>query len=204
MTHHGIASAVDSPSNMEFLDPVADQLDVASRAVQGVPVLGNLLRGTWMGSPQHPGIVWIPSGMALGAGLLAMRSDTHHAARALVLGALAVTPVAVATGLSEASSVRKRGRRIAVVHATLNSLGTAFQVVSLVRHRDGFVSRPWLYAGLGAQFLAAVWGRHLAYNYRAELVAPLEPVIDVRDDHEMGTDHERPKDKGKVPRVSAP
>jgi uncharacterized membrane protein len=204
MTHHGIASAVDSPSNVELLDPVAEQLNVASRAVQGVPVLGNLLRGTWMGSPQHPGIVWIPSGLSLGAGLLTLRADTHHAARTLVVAALAATPVAVATGLSEASSVRKRGRRIAVVHASLNTVGTGLQLMSVIRQRNGYISRPWLYAGLATQMMAAMWGRHLAYNYRAELVAPLEPVIDVRDDHEKDIDHERPRDKGKTPRVPAP
>jgi hypothetical protein len=204
MTHHGIAPAIDSLSNLELLDPVADQLDAASRAAQGVPVVGNLLRGTWMGSPQHPGIVWIPSGLSLGAGLLAMRADTHHAARGLVVAALAATPSAIATGLSEASSIRKRGRRIAVVHATLNTVGTGLQVMSVIRHQDGYISRPWLYAGLATQMLAAMWGRHLAYNYRAELVAPLEPVIDVRDDHERQNDHERPRDKGKVPRVPAP
>jgi hypothetical protein len=201
MTHHGLASTIDGPSRIEWLDPVGDQLNAMSQALQRPRILGNVLRGTWMGSPQHPGIVWIPSGLGLAAGLLALRDDTHHAARSLVLAELASVPVAAATGLAEAASVRRRGRRIAAVHATLNTVASGMHVVALTRARNGRVSRPWLYAGLTTQMVAAMWGRHLAYNYRAELIAPLEPVIDVREDHERGQDHERPRDRGKSPHV---
>jgi hypothetical protein len=201
MTHHGLAAVIDSPSQNERLDPLGDAINSASHVLQRPRLIGNLLRGTWMGSPQHPGIVWIPSGLSLAAGLLALRPDHETAARSMVIASLASMPVAAATDIAEAGSVRRRGRRIAALHATLNTVGGGLQAVSVARGRGG-VSRPWLYAGLATQMVAAMWGRHLAYNYRAELVAPLEPVVDVRADHDRGEDHERPRDKGKSPHVS--
>lgn len=201
MTRHRFAALVDSPSQIKRLDVLGDALDSASRAVQRPRALGQVLRGTSMGSPQHPGLVWIPSGLSLAAGLLAARPAMQPAARSMVIGALATTPLAAATGLAEASSIRRRGRRIASVHALLNTVGSGLQAVSLMRGAPGRLSRPWLYAGLATQMAAAMFGRHMAYHYRAELLAPVEPVIDVRDDHERAQDHERPRDRNKSPHV---
>ena len=199
MTNHGVTHLIDAPSHAEQLDVVGEQLNNASHALQRPKPLGNALRGTYMGSPMHPGIVWIPTGLSLAAGLLAMRSSTHHAAKGLVIGSLLTTPIAAMTGLAEAASIRKRGRRIASLHATANTVGALCQAFSLINAREGKVSRGWLYSGLLSSMVAGMWGRHLSFNYRAELIAPLEPVVDVREDHMRGNDHERPRDKGKSP-----
>lgn len=199
MTNHGITDLIDAPSKIQRLDALGDPLNDASHAIQQVPAIGNMLRGTYMGSPMHPGVVWIPTGLALAGGLLSLRASTHRAARSMVIAGLLSTPVAVATGLSEAASIRKRGRRLASLHALTNVVGTGLQTMSVVAAREGRVSRPWLFAGIAVQSLAAMWGRHLSYNYRAELLAPLEPVVDIRDDHKLDKDHERPRDKGKSP-----
>ena len=201
MTSHGITELIDAPSKVQQLDALGDPLHAASSAIAQPSLMGNWLRGTYMGSPMHPGVVWIPTGLALAGGLLALRNDTQHAARSMVRMSLLSTPLAVLTGLAEAATIRKRGRRIASVHALANSVGSSLQVMSLVMGKDSKVSRPWLFAGLAVQSVAAMWGRHMAYNYRAELLAPLEPVVDIRDDHKAGKDHERPRDKGKVSRV---
>lgn len=201
MTNHGITELIDAPSKVSRLDALGDPLNTASAAIQQSPVVGNVLRGTYMGSPMHPGVVWIPTGLGLAAGLLSLRKSTHRSARSMVLIALLTTPIAAMTGLSEAASIRKRGRRIATLHAAANTVGSGLQAMSVVRAREGRVSRSWLFAGLAVQSVAAMWGRHLAYNYRAELLAPLEPVVDIRDDHKHAKDHERPRDKGKSPHV---
>lgn len=202
MTNHGLTDVIDAPSRLQRLDILGDPLNAAASAVQRPAPLGNVLRGTYMGSPMHPGVVWIPTGLGLAAGLLSLRSSTHRSARSMVLVALLTTPVAAMTGLAEAASIRKRGRRIAALHAAANAVGSGLQAMSVITAKEGKVSRPWLFAGLAVQSLAAMWGRHLAYNYRAELLAPLEPVLDIRDDHKKNADHERPRDKGKSPHTA--
>jgi uncharacterized membrane protein len=168
-----LTNLIDAPSTTEALDPIANSLNTASEAVVKFAPVRSLLRGEWMGSPMHPGIVWVPGGLSLGAVMLSATKKTQPEAKALLIASLWATPFAALTGLADASTLDKPGRRIAALHATLNTVGSGLQAMSLMRQKRGRVNRPMLITGFGISMAAAMWGRHLAYNYRAELVDPL-------------------------------
>lgn len=165
-TSDGVAGLIDAPSRASSFDRLADTLDTASHGLDKAPA-HEALTGEWMGSPMHPGVVWIPSGLSLASVLLSGSDRTEGAARTMLGAALLTMPAAALTGIADAQHLRRRGRRIAVLHVALNTLGGTLQAAAYLKGKaHGGVHRPLLLSGFAVSGLAAMWGRHMAYNYR--------------------------------------
>lgn len=169
-----VAGLIDAPSRARGFDRIGGTLETASHAVDRAPEpIHEALTGEWMGSPMHPGVVWIPGGLSLAAVACSFGDRTQEAARTLLGISLLAMPAAALTGIADARHLRRRGRRIAVVHAALNAAGSLLQGAAYLRQDDaGRVHRPLLLTGFAVSSLAAMWGRHMAYNYRRGMPVP--------------------------------
>lgn len=155
----------------ERLDPLAGFYDRVSRAV--VPSPGRVrdeLRGRSVGHPVHSVLTDLPIGLWASAVALDLTRPEGHAdaARRLVgLGLLAAPPTAL-TGLADFRALSVPARRVAVVHATCNGLGTLLALASWRARRHGRAGLGTLLsvAGMGAVGAGGYLGGHLAQAMR--------------------------------------
>lgn len=155
----------------------ADALDTPGRALQAVANrltradgAKNALSGTWLGHRLHPMLTDVPIGAWVGAVVLDLVGGRHSsaAARRLVgLGILAALPTA-ASGLADWEDTHGGDQRVATVHAGVNTIGLALQVLSW-RARGkghGVRGRALSLAALGAVTAGGYLGGHLVFNLR--------------------------------------
>ncbi|HEX7832608.1 MAG TPA: Rieske 2Fe-2S domain-containing protein [Thermoanaerobaculia bacterium] len=163
-----IIRAIDE---QELIGRVADTLQPVVR--QALGSLGSevkdALHGKWLGHPVHPALVSLP----IGAWTLAFLFDVAEVMRgkksglpeAAISVGLAGAVASAITGFADWSETDGRGKKVGVVHATLNMTATALYVASLGTRRR---SRQ---AGIGLSLLAfglanaaAYLGGHLAFG----------------------------------------
>lgn len=155
----------------ERLDPLAGFYDRISRTV--VPSPGRVrdeLRGRSVGHPVHSVLTDLPIGLWTSAMALDVTRPPGHAdaAQRLVgLGLLAAPPTAL-TGLADFRALSVRARRVAVVHATCNGVGTLLALASWRARRRGRTGLGTLLslAGMGAVGAGGYLGGHLAQAMR--------------------------------------
>lgn len=155
----------------ERLDPLAGVYDRISGAV--VPSPGRVrdeLRGRSVGHPVHSVLTDLPIGLWASAVALDLTRPLGHAdaARRLVgLGLLAAPPTAL-TGLADFRALSVPARRVAVVHATCNGVGTLLALASWRARRRGRTGLGTLLSlvGMGAVGAGGYLGGHLAQAMR--------------------------------------
>jgi nitrite reductase/ring-hydroxylating ferredoxin subunit/uncharacterized membrane protein len=152
----------------------AEALDQPAEAVVGVVgpatrprLVKNALSGTWLGHRFHPLMVPLPIGFWSGALLfdLVATRRARWAADVLVGAGIAAAVPTAAAGLSDWADAEPEGRRVGLVHASLNTLALLCYSASLVARLAG--SRK---AGVGLGLAGATaisaggyLGGHLAY-----------------------------------------
>lgn len=159
-----MASAVERNRR---LDEVAASLAGAGARLDAAPSLGAALRGGWLGHALHPLLTDFPLGFWMSTSALDLfggREARPSAERLLGLGLLASVPTVV-TGLAEAERADTRSRRVAVVHAGLNSTALALYASSYVARKR---RRHRLAAALGvgggvAATIGGYFGGHLSF-----------------------------------------
>src|SRR4051812_29948959 len=161
-------------SLMTILDRVADVqtfdkvLDPARRVVNAVlrpQAFKDLLHGTWLGHPLHPGLVQVPVGSWVSAGLLDAIPPLRPAATVLIgTGVVAAVPASLA-GAADWSEQTVGVRRLGALHAVANSAALSLYVGSLVaRGRGrGTLGRLLSYTALGIAGGSAAIGGHMSY-----------------------------------------
>jgi uncharacterized membrane protein len=129
----------------------------------------DVLRGRPLGHPAHPPVVLVPVGMYAASALVDLIPGEGRAARALIGAGLLATPVAVATGLAEYTTLDEPQRRTAVAHVTANVLGSLCFLTSFRLRGHGFalVGRAVSLVGLGLISAGGLLGGHLAYAQAA-------------------------------------
>jgi nitrite reductase/ring-hydroxylating ferredoxin subunit/uncharacterized membrane protein len=154
---------------LEALDPYADLLQGAGRAIRGVsPKLQDLLTGTWLGHPLHPPLTDVVVGAWTSSLVLDVAGGrrARRAADLLVgLGVVAAAPTALA-GLVDAADLQGPTRRVAVVHALGNSTALALFGLSWLARSDGHrgTGRVLSMLGFGAATGSAWLGGHLSFR----------------------------------------
>jgi uncharacterized membrane protein len=155
--------------NTDALDRAAAAVsELLPSALRQHPVV-DVLRGKPLGHPAHPAVVLLPIGLYLSSALLDVVPGQGGAARGLVGAGLATTPVAVATGLAEWTTLDQRQQRTAVVHLTANALASTCYLASFVLRGRGRPLSGRL-AGLAGASLIGVGGLiggHLSYSQGA-------------------------------------
>jgi nitrite reductase/ring-hydroxylating ferredoxin subunit/uncharacterized membrane protein len=126
------------------LDGIADAIQPRlQRALSTSLPLRNLLDGTWLRSPLHPALTDVPIGaattaFALDLAAVAGRSKpfAQAADRVLAIAVLATLPAA-ATGAADWRDLKDEQRRVASVHAVVNSAALALNIGSLALRGRG-------------------------------------------------------------------
>lgn len=162
-----LTTATEQLGKMKSLDPIAKQVSSWVSKATSPAAVKNALSGTWLGHPLHPMATDVP----IGAWTMATALDvcggesTQTAAQHLVgIGVLTSLPAA-ASGASDWSDTIGKDRRIGLVHAVGNSVGTTMQVASWCARRSGRhrLGVGLSFLGLGATMGAAYLGGHLSF-----------------------------------------
>ena len=151
------------------LDGFADRLFRAVRATVARGALGDALHGRQIGHPLHPAAVQFPVGAWTSTAVLDALPGTRHPATVLLAVGTAGAIPATVTGLAEFGTLSPEQRRVAVVHATADTVALGLFSASLVarlkgRHGRG---RALTLAGLGVAGIGAYIGGHLAFAQSA-------------------------------------
>lgn len=147
------------------LDPAARAVGTLARATTRTPRLRSVLAGEPFGHSAHPMLVQVPIGAWVSAGWLDCLPGTQRSAAVLTGVGIATAIPAVAAGLVDYDELGSQGRRLAVVHATANTVSLAFQVASFRSRVTGRVRRgQWLgLAGTITLAIGGFLGGHLAH-----------------------------------------
>lgn len=199
-------------ASQRWADPLAKKLQPLIRAAVRPEPVRNFLDGVWLGAPLHPAMTDVPVGawttaLVLDTSSLMTGDETLGSAadRALAVGTIAAVP-AVVTGLNDLRDLIGQSRRIAMVHALLNTVGLSLSAASLVYRRNG---RRGLARGLsGAGFLVSATAAHLGgelsfgLGIRANRTlgqTPPKDFVAVLDEAELAADELRRVDVNGVP-----
>jgi nitrite reductase/ring-hydroxylating ferredoxin subunit/uncharacterized membrane protein len=151
----------------DALDKPAEKLVSVVRPATRPRLVKNALSGTWLGHRFHPLMVPLPLGFWSGAlifDLVATRR-ARWAADALVGAGIAAAVPTAAAGLSDWSDAEPDGRRVGLVHASINTLALLCYSASLTARLLG---RRKAGVGLGLAGATAIsvggyLGGHLSF-----------------------------------------
>ncbi len=151
------------------LDAPAGVLDSLSAVISKPPALRRVLAGEPFGHSAHPMLVQLPIGAWVSAGWLDCLPRTERSATVLTAVGIASALPAVAAGLVDYSTLDKRSKRVAVVHAAANTISLACQIASLRDRMTGRLRRgQWIgLAGTITLSVGGVLGGHLAHRLAA-------------------------------------
>lgn len=152
------------------------------QAVTSNERIAGVLQGRWLGHAAHPLVVMAPIGMWMSAGLLQMAAvpGSERSARTLTAAGILCALPAAGTGLAEIVNADERGKRVGVVHASLNVAALGAEVLAWASSRAGNRSRStlWSLAGLGLVGVSGYLGGHLSV---ARKVGTRDPAFAAED-----------------------
>jgi nitrite reductase/ring-hydroxylating ferredoxin subunit/uncharacterized membrane protein len=159
---------LDRLEELTVLDPVVAPLRKAAQACIRPQGLRDLLHGTWLGHPLHAVLVQVPIGSFASAAVLDLLGgeDAEDGADLLALtGLVSAVPAALA-GATDWSAANPSEQRSGLVHATLNTVGLAAWIASLLARRRGDRARGKALglAGLAVIGASGTIGGHLSYR----------------------------------------
>jgi uncharacterized membrane protein len=148
------------------LDAPAGVLDTLSGVLYKPDALRRALAGEPFGHSAHPMLVQVPIGAWVSAGWLDCLPRTEKSAAVLTGVGIASALPAIAAGLVDYGTLDRRARRIAVVHAGLNTISLLCQVASLRDRMTGRLRRgQWIgFAGTITLSVGGILGGHLAHK----------------------------------------
>lgn len=159
MNVHRVLRAVEETAGVDR--PAAALSAVIDRAL-GQGRFARWLRGSWLGHPVHPLLVTVPIGAWSSAAVLRM-AGRYDSAQRLVLIGLAATAPTVVTGLAEVPGLDTPQRRVALVHASTNAVGSALFLGAYLRRGHPRHATVLGAAGLAAVGIGGALGGHLSY-----------------------------------------
>lgn len=177
MNMHRVLYAVEEAA---VADRPAAALSSGIDRIMGQGRLAGWLRGSWLGHPVHPLLVTMPIGAWTSAAVLRVGGRYESAQRLVLIGLSATAPTLVA-GLAEVPGLDRRQRRVALVHAAANAVGSTLFLGAYLRRahrRDATVLGALGLATVGA---GGALGGHLSYALGAGVhrwqnqVRPTEP-----------------------------
>ncbi|MCL2536271.1 MAG: hypothetical protein FWE39_19090 [Nocardiaceae bacterium] len=149
-----------------FLDGLSAALQHRIQAGLGRTVVGDRLRGDWLGHPVHPSLVAIPIGAWTSSLIFDVVLRDPRNARRLIGVGLAVLPPTLATGWADWSERDVRQRRVGLLHAGANGTGIALMLASFRRHKTapGFSATALSALALTAVGVGGALGGHLVFG----------------------------------------
>lgn len=155
--------------NASALDPVIERVSTVVNAIFRPSGIRDLLHGVPLGHPLHPLMVQVPLGAWTSAAMLDLLPGTGAASTLLVgVGVVTALPAAAA-GEVDWTDLHEQHKRVGLVHAAANVIGTSLYAASLVqrlRGRSGS-GKMLSYLGLAVVSAGGFLGGHLSYRQAA-------------------------------------
>jgi nitrite reductase/ring-hydroxylating ferredoxin subunit/uncharacterized membrane protein len=159
---HAIVKRIEG---IDDLDKVAEPLGNVIKKLVPAGGLKDLLSGTWLGHQLHPLLTDIPIGSFTSVTILDLLGGRRAQPAANVLAAIGVASVVptAAAGFADWSDTYGPGRRIGVVHAAANIVGTGFYGASIIARKRGnrLTATALGLTGMGVMTLGGYLGGHL-------------------------------------------
>jgi nitrite reductase/ring-hydroxylating ferredoxin subunit/uncharacterized membrane protein len=152
----------------DTLDPLAERLGKLARSTFKPKRLKELVSGSWLGHPLHPMLTDLTIGAMTSAVLLDWlggRQSRPATQRLIGIGLLSAAPT-VAAGASDWGDTEladERVRRVGIVHATTNLVGSSLFAASYAARRRGEDGRLLALAGGAALTAGGYLGGHLTF-----------------------------------------
>ncbi|MGE2833607.1 DUF2231 domain-containing protein [Mycobacterium sp. SMC-4] len=119
-------SAVDQPA-----ERAADTVD----QLLGNGVAAKALRGSWLGHPVHPLLIFLPLGSWMTALLFDVLFRDHTTARRLLGVGLVATPPTALAGWADFPLLNREQRRVGLLHAVTNGAAIVLVGMAYRAHR---------------------------------------------------------------------
>ncbi|MFD1322152.1 Rieske (2Fe-2S) protein [Micromonospora sonneratiae] len=151
------------------LDRLGDRLQHGVFSVLPNQRVRDFLHGVNLGHPLHPALVQLPIGAWVSTAILDLIPGQRRAATVLVaVGTASALPAAIA-GANDWASLSREQRRVGLVHAMANAIGTTLYAGSVAARLSGRhgAGRMLGFLGLAAASGGAYLGGHLAYKQAA-------------------------------------
>jgi uncharacterized membrane protein len=174
-----LVRAVRSVEESTALDPAVHLVDPVAGALVESPEVRDALQGRWLGHAVHPLLTDLPLGFWMSAGVLDLLGGRPSRPAATLLTALGIgsaLPTAL-TGLAEFEPIPQRDKRVALVHASANTLALGCYTASLSARLRGRHLRgvALALAGGTAAMVGGYLGGHLT---EVRKVASSNPEFD--------------------------
>ncbi|BBX15912.1 DUF2231 domain-containing protein [Mycolicibacterium duvalii] len=130
-----VHSLLRSAESVRALDPPADRAAETVERVLGGRAVGRALRGSWLGHPVHPLLVFLPLGSWMTALLFDIGLRDRTTARRLLAVGLAAAPPTALAGWAEFPLLNREQRRVGLLHAVVN--GVAIGLFALAYRAHG-------------------------------------------------------------------
>lgn len=164
----GLSKVIDGIGQMKDLDSISKPLSDLVSKVTAPDAVKNALSGTWLGHQLHPLLTDLPIGawsMASALDLTSRGTMPKASERLVGFGILAAVPTAL-SGAADWSDSYGKEKRVGLVHAMGNSVGTTLQLASWVTRRCGHhrIGTTLSLAGLAATVSSSYLGGHLSFG----------------------------------------
>ncbi|KWX65718.1 DUF2231 domain-containing protein [Mycobacterium sp. NAZ190054] len=149
-------SAVDGPA-----ERAADTVD----RLLGDGRIAAALRGSWLGHPVHPLLIFLPLGSWTTALLFDVAFRDHTTARRLLGVGLAAAPPTALAGWADFALLNREQRRVGLIHAVTNAVAIGLFALAYRAHRAQHHRRATALTvvALVVVSVGGALGGHLAY-----------------------------------------
>lgn len=160
-----IHSLLRSAESLGAADRPADRAaDTVDRVLGDSPV-ASALRGSWLGHPVHPLLIFLPLGSWMTALLFDLGLRDRTTARRLLAVGLAATPPTALAGWADFPLLNREQRRVGLLHAVVNGVAIGLFAAAYRAHRKEKHRRATVLTiiGLVVVSVGGALGGHLSY-----------------------------------------
>ncbi|MGP4058433.1 DUF2231 domain-containing protein [Mycobacterium sp. 4D054] len=160
-----IHSILRSAESVSAVDRPADRAADTVERLLGNRPLASALRGSWLGHPVHPLMIFLPLGSWTTALLFDVAFKDHTTARRLLgIGLVAAPPTALA-GWADFPLLNREQRRVGLLHAATNGAAIVLFALAYRAHRKERHRRATAVTmiALAVVSVGGALGGHLSY-----------------------------------------
>lgn len=160
-----VHSLLRSAESVSALDGTADRAADAVDRMVGGRAVGRALRGSWLGHPVHPLLVFLPLGSWMTALLFDVALRDRTTARRLLAVGLAAAPPTALAGWADFPLLNREQRRVGLLHATINGVAIVLFALAFRSHGKEHHRRATVLTVVGLLIVSVggALGGHLSY-----------------------------------------
>ncbi|MEZ0338601.1 DUF2231 domain-containing protein [Mycobacterium sp. pV006] len=154
-----------SAEKVRAADQPAERAADTVERLLGDGVAAKTLRGSWLGHPVHPLLIFLPLGSWMTALLFDVMFRDHTTARRLLGVGLAAAPPTALAGWADFPLLNREQRRVGLLHAVVNGTGIVLFGLAYRAHRKEHHRRATTLTVIGLLVVSVggALGGHLSY-----------------------------------------